>query len=129
MSIDIKDSEDALAKLENACASVSHEKYVLRLVIAGTTPRSSEAVASLTDICETYLPGRYELEVIDIFQQPELAEGLQVVAAPTLLKQLPLPLRKLVGDLSRIDRILLALGLPAESPRKTPMGVCPPVQP
>jgi len=106
--------KDLSAELEQAVAEVGHEKVVLRLVIAGATRRSNQAVASLKAICEKYLPGRYELEIIDIYQQPELAAGLQVIAAPTLVKRLPPPLRKLVGDLSDADRILLALGLPPE---------------
>lgn len=105
------DSPDLQAALEAAAAQTGQEQYVLRLVIAGTTHRSNQAVANLKAICDQYLPGRYELEIIDIYQQPELAAGLQVIAAPTLVKKRPLPLRKLVGNLSEVDRILLALGL------------------
>lgn len=119
MKRDTKKPRDAQAELEKAFASSGKNKFVLRLVIAGTTRRSNAAVANLKAICDKYLPGRYELEVIDIYQQPELAEGLQVIAAPTLVKRLPLPLRKIVGDLSQADRILLALGLPPETKEET----------
>ena len=87
------------------------EKYVLRLYIAGTTPRSSRAVANIRDICEHNLNGRYELEVIDIYQKPALAQGEQIIAAPTLVKQLPLPLRRFIGDLSDTERILVGMDL------------------
>lgn len=87
------------------------EKYVLRLYIAGTTPRSSRAVANIRDICKHNLKGRYELEVIDIYQKPALAQGEQIIAAPTLVKQLPLPLRRFIGDLSDTERILVGMDL------------------
>lgn len=101
-----------------AAAESAQEKFVLRLVIAGASRRSIEAVANLKAICDKHLPGRYELEIIDIYQQPELAQGLQVIAAPTLVKRLPPPTRMLVGNLSQADRILLALGLPSEAKTK-----------
>ena len=86
-------------------------KYVLRLFIAGTTPKSSRAVANIKEICERDLEDRYDLEVIDIYQQPALAKGEQVIAAPTLIKKLPLPLRKFIGDLSDTERLLVGLDL------------------
>jgi circadian clock protein KaiB len=112
MNHDAKGQAGIPAKLEKAVEQSRQDKYVLRLVIAGTSRRSNKAVANLKEICDRYLPGRYELEIIDIYQQPELAQGLQVIGAPTLLKRLPPPLRRLVGDLSQKERILLALGLP-----------------
>jgi len=87
------------------------EKYVLRLYIAGTTPRSRRAVANIREICEHNLNGRYQLEVIDIYQKPGLAQGEQIIAAPTLVKQLPLPLRRFIGDLSDTERILVGMDL------------------
>ncbi len=87
--------------------------YVLRLYVTGMTPRSTRAVANLKAICEAYLAGRYDLEVIDLYQRPALARGEQILAAPTLVKKLPSPPRRLVGDLSRTDRVLAGLGLPA----------------
>ena len=89
----------------------SREKHVLRLYVTGMTPRSTEAIARLKAVCEEHLAGHYELEVIDIYQQPALAKGEQIVATPTLIKKLPLPLRRLVGDLSNKERILLGLDL------------------
>ena len=88
--------------------------YALNLYITGRTPRSAASLQNLRDICDQYLSGRFELRVIDIYQQPELARDAQIVAAPTLIKNLPLPIRKLVGDLSNRKQVLLALGLSAE---------------
>ena len=87
------------------------EHYVLRLYVTGMTPRSTEAFASIKAICEERLQGRYELEVIDIYQHPQLAIDEQIIAVPTLVKKLPAPLRRLVGDLSNQDRVLLGLDL------------------
>jgi circadian clock protein KaiB len=87
------------------------KEYVLRLYVAGTTSKSIRAVANIKEICETSLKNRYELEVIDIYQQPVLVKGEQIIAAPTLVKQLPLPLRKFIGDMSDTERILLVLDL------------------
>jgi circadian clock protein KaiB len=86
-------------------------RYVLRLFIAGTTPKSSRAVANIKEICERDLDHRYDLEVIDIYQQPALAKGEQIIAAPTLIKKLPLPLRKFIGDMSDTERIIVGLDL------------------
>ena len=87
------------------------EPYILRLYVAGLTPRSARAVENLHAICKTYLEGRYELDVIDIYQQPVLTKGEQIVAAPTLIKKLPLPMRRIIGDMSNRDRVLLGLDL------------------
>jgi circadian clock protein KaiB len=87
------------------------ERYVLRLYVTGMTPRSTRAVENVRTICEEHLHGRYDLVVIDIYQQPTLAKGEQIVAAPTLVKKLPLPLRRVIGDLSNTDRVLLGLDL------------------
>ncbi len=86
-------------------------KYLLRLYVTGSTPRSLRSIFNLRTVCEDQLRDRYELEVIDIYQQPELAREQQIIAAPTLVKTLPLPLRKLVGDLSDRDRVLVGLDL------------------
>ncbi len=97
---------------ENLMAGIhSEERYVLRLYVTGMTPRSTEAFASIKAICEDRLQGRYELEVIDIYQHPQLAIDEQIIAVPTLVKKLPAPLRRLVGDLSNEDRVLLGLDL------------------
>jgi circadian clock protein KaiB len=87
------------------------DKYVLRLYVTGTTPRSMRAISNIRKICEEHLEGRYDLEVVDISQHPVLAEGEQIIAAPTLIKVLPLPLRRFIGDLSQTDRILRGLDL------------------
>ena len=89
----------------------SGEKYVLRLYVTGLTPNSTRAIANIKALCETHLEGRYDLRIIDIYQKPALAKGEQIIAAPTLIKKLPLPLRRLVGDLSKEDRVLFGLDL------------------
>lgn len=86
--------------------------YVLRLYITGSTPRAKSAVIKVKKFCEEHLKDHYELDVIDIYQQPTHAREAQIVAAPTLVKKLPEPLRKLVGDFSNPNRVLVALGLP-----------------
>lgn len=92
-------------------ASGSGRHYVLWLYITGLTPRSTEAVTNLKAICETHLAGRYDLKVIDLYQQPALAKGEQILAAPTLVKRRPLPARRLVGNLSRTDRVPAGLDI------------------
>jgi circadian clock protein KaiB len=88
-----------------------NKEYVLRLYIAGTSSKSMRAVANIKEICEGSLKNRYDLEVIDIYQQPVLTKGEQIIAAPTLVKKLPLPLRKFIGDMSDTERILVGLDL------------------
>jgi circadian clock protein KaiB len=90
--------------------------YSLRLYVTGTTPSSLRAIQNLREICEECLPDRYELEVVDIYQQPERARQDQIVAAPTLVKQAPLPRKLIIGDLSERERVLRALNLPASPP-------------
>ena len=87
------------------------EKYVLRLYVTGMTPRSTQAIRNIRKICEEHLKGRYELEVIDICQQPDLAKEGEIIAAPTLIKKLPLPLRKLIGTMSDTERVLVGLNI------------------
>ena len=96
---------------KSVAASSPEERYVLRLYVTGMTPRSTEAFAAIKAICEERLQGRYELEVIDIYQHPQLAIDEQIIAMPTLVKLLPAPLRRLVGDLSNVERVLLGLDL------------------
>jgi circadian clock protein KaiB len=91
------------------------DQYVLRLYVTGMTDRSSRAINNLRTICDEYLDGRYDLEVIDIYQQPALTRGEQIVAAPTLIKKLPLPMRRIIGDMSNRDGVLLGLDLVASS--------------
>ena len=90
--------------------------YALRLLIVGTTPRSARAIVNIRKLCEEHLAGRYGLEVVDIAEHPEIAAREQIIAAPTLIKTLPLPLRRFIGDMSQTDRILLGLGLIAGEP-------------
>jgi circadian clock protein KaiB len=89
------------------------ERYVLRLFVTGSTPRSRRAIENMRSICESHLEGRYDLEVIDIYQQPEAAISEQVVAVPTLVKLLPGPLRRIIGDLSETEKVLHSLDLAA----------------
>lgn len=98
-------------RLDDAAKNPVPERYVLRLYVTGMTPRSTRAVENVRTICEEHLHGRYDLEVIDIYQQPTLAKGEQIIAAPTLVKKLPLPLRRVIGDLSNTERVLLGLDL------------------
>jgi circadian clock protein KaiB len=98
------------ATLERA-DTPSSERYILRLFVTGMTARSSRAVSNLRAICDEYLAGQYDLEVIDIYQQPDLTKGEQIIAAPTLIKKLPLPMRRIIGDMSNRERVLLGLDL------------------
>jgi len=93
-------------------------KHVLKLYVTGMTPNSVRAIENLRRICEEHLKGNYELEVIDIYQHPTLASGEQIIAAPTLVKKLPLPLRRFIGDLSDTDKILLGLDVKAAKSKK-----------
>ena len=106
-----KDLGTTAAFEKSAAGTPAEERYVLRLYVTGMTPRSTEAFATIKALCEDRLLGRYELEVIDIYQHPQLAIDEQIIAVPTLVKKLPAPLRRLVGDLSNKDRVLLGLDL------------------
>jgi circadian clock protein KaiB len=96
------------------------KEYHLRLFVAGTTAHSLRAIENLRRICAEHLHGRVDLEVIDIYQQPELAGQHQVVAVPTLIRHLPLPLRRIIGDLSEEGRVLNGLDLLALPPSERP---------
>ena len=87
------------------------ERYILKLYVTGLTNRSARAVENLQTFCEKHLAGRYELQVIDVYQQPELTRSEQIVAIPTLIKKLPLPLRRLIGDMSDEERVLVGLDI------------------
>lgn len=100
-----------LEKFGKSLDESGKSKYVLRLYVTGATPRSLRAIENIRKICSEHLAGRYELEVFDIFKHPELAKEAQIVAAPTLVKMLPPPLRKLIGDMSDLERILVKLDL------------------
>jgi circadian clock protein KaiB len=103
--------EYGMEEFEESMENSEQVKYILRLYITGMTPNSKRAVENVKNICEQYLNGRYELEVIDIYQQPELAQGEQIIAAPTLIKMLPGPLRRLIGDMSNTEKVLVGLDL------------------
>ena len=92
-------------------SAASQKMYRLRLYVTGQTPRSASSLQNLKEVCDEYLAGRFELDVVDIYQQPELAREAQIIAAPTLIKMLPLPLRKLVGDLSNRKQVLMGLDI------------------
>ena len=105
---------DTTSEFERALAATgasSDDYYVLRLYVTGMTPRSTQAFARIKAVCEEHLGDRYELEVIDIYQHPELAVDDQIIAAPTLVKRLPPPLCRLIGDLSDENRVLVGLHL------------------
>ena len=107
------DAEKTREAFEQALADATEARYHLRLFVTGATPRSTLAIANTRQILDSCLAGRYELEVIDLYQQPEAADAMLVIAAPTLVKLLPLPLKRLIGDMSNQDKVLLGLGLPA----------------
>lgn len=100
-----------LRKLDAAAAASAQSRYWLRLYVSGNTARSTAAVANIKRICDRLLKGRYDLEVIDVYQQPRLAREQQLVAAPTLVKERPEPVRRLVGDMSNEERVMIGLDL------------------
>lgn len=107
-----KENETTMEAFERALAEAEADKsYRLRLYVSGTTPRSSRAVANIRAICEHYLTGRYELDVVDLYQEPAMAREAQIIAAPTLVKETPFPRRKIVGDMSDEGKVLLGLDL------------------
>lgn len=99
------------ATFERAGRTRRTERYVLRLYVTGMTARATRAIENVREICDEHLAGRYDLEVVDVYQQPVLAKDEQIIAAPTLVKKLPLPLRRIIGDMSQRDRVLLGLDL------------------
>ena len=96
---------------ETRPAETKSDTFLLRLYVAGQTPKSLAAIANIKKICEEHLQGRYELQVIDLYQQPQLAQGEQIIAVPTLIKKLPLPLRRIIGDMSNTESMLVGLDL------------------
>jgi circadian clock protein KaiB len=98
-----------------APASPVAQTYQLRLYVAGHTPKSVLALANLRQICEEHLHGRYEIEVVDLRQNPQLASGDQILALPTLVRRLPEPIKKIIGDLSSTERVLVGLDLRVRS--------------
>jgi circadian clock protein KaiB len=116
--IKMSDVKDSTASFEEALAKKVDGKYVLRLYVAGMGPKSVQAIDNLKRICEEYLPDRYELEVIDIYQYPIFAKDGQIVAAPTLIKELPPPLRKLIGSMADTERVLVGIDLKSKTDKE-----------
>ena len=114
-----KKAIDKLEEFENALTAEKRgDKYILRLFVAGINPKSRRAIENLTEILEENLKDQYELEIIDIYQQPIFAKEGQIIAAPTLIKELPPPLRRFVGDLSNKEKLLLGLELKSKNDKK-----------
>ena len=103
--------KSATEEFDLTMAEKDRDKYILRLYITGTTSRSVLAISNLKTICEEYLEGKYELEVIDLYKNPLLAKEEQIIAAPTLIKKLPLPFRRIIGDMSNEEKVLMGLDL------------------
>jgi circadian clock protein KaiB len=110
-----KTGDTATEEFEKSGARLNPEKHVLVLYVAGMTPKSTAAIDNVKKFCENYLQGRYELKVVDLYQMPRLAKGTQIIATPTLIKQLPVPLRKLIGDMSDVQKILVGMDLKPEN--------------
>jgi circadian clock protein KaiB len=107
--VNAKSFSDAADELENP-------RYVLRLFVTGMTPRSTRAIHAVRELCEQRLKDRFVLEIVDVYQQPQLIQGEQVLATPTLIKYEPAPLRRIIGDMSDVNRLCFGLGLPCEIP-------------
>jgi circadian clock protein KaiB len=115
----------ATAEFERFFKEAGSDHYVLRLYVTGISAKSAMAIANIRSLCDEHLSGRYDLEVIDIYQQPLEAIGSQIIAAPTLIKQYPAPVRKMIGDLTDRKRVMLGLDIkkPAEPNTKSPEGI------
>jgi circadian clock protein KaiB len=100
-----------MAKTKTAARNAANDRWQLRLYVAGQTPKSITALTNLKKICETHLAGRYAIEVIDLMENPKLAAGDQILAIPTLVRKLPSPVKKIIGDLSNEPRVLIGLDL------------------
>lgn len=99
------------ADADGADAGDAIEHWNLRLYVAGQSPKSLKALANLTRLCDEYLPEHYEIEIVDLVANPQLAAGDEIIAIPTLVRRLPSPMRKIIGDLSDSDRVLVGLQL------------------
>jgi circadian clock protein KaiB len=106
-----KPTRPAQPTVKRAPRKAVSTRYILKLYVAGQSPKSVNAIANIKKICEENLQGRYELEVIDLYLRPQLAQGDQIVAVPTLIKKLPPPLRRIIGDLSDTERVLVGLDI------------------
>jgi circadian clock protein KaiB len=108
-------AKHAQPDVNSAPREVASTRYLLKLYVAGQSPRSVRAITNINRICEEHLQGCYELEVIDLYQQPQLALGEQIIAVPTLIRNLPPPLRRIIGDLSNTERVLVGLDLQSKA--------------
>lgn len=106
-----KRNKSTTEEFEEALKQRNKKKYVLRLFVTGITPRSLEAIEKVRQLCEENMPGRYDLEVVDLYKQPQAAQKDQVFAAPTLVKLLPLPVRKIVGNMKEKEKLLAGLDI------------------
>ena len=104
-------AHNSVEAFEHLLADLTKKNYVLRLYVTGTTPQSMRAIANIKKICDEHLRGYYRLDVIDLYQQPQLAKVEQIIATPTLVRRLPLPVRRILGDMSQTERVLAGLGL------------------
>lgn len=111
MTIGSNNPEDSINEFKEGVKAQTEQVYVLKLYVSGMTPRSLKAIENIKKIVDETLKGHYELEIIDIYQHPELARSDQIIAAPTLIKKLPLPIRKIIGDMSDKERVIVGLNL------------------
>jgi circadian clock protein KaiB len=118
----VKRVKKSIEKLAKIVEKLDQAKYVLCLYVTGMTPKSTLAIDNVQKLCEKYLEGFYELKIIDIYQHPKLAKEEQIIATPTLIKQFPLPIRRLIGDMSDTERLLAGIDLrpKAEDRRQEP---------
>jgi circadian clock protein KaiB len=107
----MKNDSYAIAASARANPPANPELWELRLYVAGQTPKSLAALANLKRLCEEHLADKYQIEIIDLLKQPQLAEGDQIIAVPTLVRKLPQPIKKIIGDLSNVERTLVGLDL------------------
>jgi circadian clock protein KaiB len=121
MSLGHREPLDSTPEFEKLLQEAAHRvRYVLRLYVTGATDRSSRAITNIRSFCERYLKGRYDLEVVDIYQQPSLAQTQEIIAAPTLVKSEPLPPKRLVGDFSDRGRLVAGLGVQGKTEGESP---------
>jgi len=102
---------DSKDKMEAELKSSANARYMLRLYVVGSSPRTEGVIENLRELCEKRLKGRYQLEIVDISKNPQIAISEHIIATPTLVKVLPLPIRRIIGDLSRLDRVIVGLDL------------------
>jgi circadian clock protein KaiB len=105
----------AQPRVMTAPRNAASSRYVLKLYVAGQSPKSANAIVNIKKLCEANLQGRYVLDVIDLYQQPQLAQGEQIIVVPTLIRELPSPLRRVIGDLSNTDLVLVGLDIRSEA--------------